>query len=107
MFHAVFLITIGLLFLGNNFGIFPWSIWANLIPYWPVLIIFAGIDAIFGRTRLGHFLAGVVNSVIFLAIIARVVGINFRPLNLIPLPKTNIYRIDQRVDNFNGRKGIF
>lgn len=116
MFHAVFLITIGLIFLGNNFGVVPWSTWQNLIPYWPVLIIFAGVDALLGKSGFGHFLAGIINSIIFLAIVARVVGFNFKPLRLIPLPKeqlpvelyfTNKNRVNQGFYNLNGRKGTF
>lgn len=90
MFQAIFLITIGLIFLGNNFAIIPWSVWSNLIPYWPMLLVFAGIDAIFGHSGFGRLLSGVVNSIIFLMIIARVFGFSYYFLKLIPLPRRNM-----------------
>jgi len=89
MFHAVFLITSGLLLLSNNFGYLPWSIWNNLIVYWPVLIIFAGIDIILDRSKTGNFVAGLINSVIFLLIIAKVIGFNLPFLNPVPSPRNN------------------
>lgn len=89
MFHAVFLISIGSLLLANNFGYLPWSIWQNLIVYWPVLIIFCGIDVILGKSATGKLIAGVINSIIFLLIIAKVTGFVLPFSNPIPLPKQN------------------
>lgn len=116
MFHAVFLITLGVLLLLNNFGFLPWNIWQNLVPFWPVFIIFAGIDTVFGKSRLGRFLSALINSIIFLSIVARVIGINFKPLEIIPLPSKNMPielffadedGVNQRFYNFHGRKGTF
>lgn len=76
MFHAVFLITTGGLLLSNNFGVLPWDIWQNLLPYWPTLIIFAGIDIVFGRSMVGRIFSGIISSVIFLVIVANVIGFN-------------------------------
>ncbi|MBL7036785.1 hypothetical protein ISR94_02995 [Candidatus Microgenomates bacterium] len=76
MFQAVFLITTGSLLLSNNFGFLPWNIWENLLPFWPVLIIFAGIDIVFGRSIVARVFSGIISSVIFLAIIANVIGFN-------------------------------
>ena len=117
MFHAVFLITLGFLLLSNNFGLLPWSIWNNLIPYWPVLFIFAGIDTIFGKSVAGRLLASAVNSIIFLAIVARVSGFDIDILRIIPLPKRDVpkqelFFTDENVihygfNNRNGRKNFF
>lgn len=87
MFNAIFLITIGLLLFLNNFGILPWSIWLSLFPFWPVLIIFAGVDAIFANSKVGKIISGLINTVIFLAIVAKVVGLDYPLINKIPLPK--------------------
>lgn len=94
MFHAVFLITIGSLLLSNNFGYIPWSIWDNLISYWPVLIIFIGIDIVLGKSSLGNLIAGVINSLIFLLIVAKVIGYSLPFKNPIPLPQKN-YEVPQ------------
>lgn len=87
MFHAVFLITIGLLLLMNNLGNLSWDIWGRLIPYWPVLIIFVGIDVILGKSKLGRFVASLINIIIFLTIITRVIGLQIPYLKNIPLPE--------------------
>ena len=87
MFNAIFLITIGSLLFLNNFGILPWTIWLSLYPFWPVLIIFAGIDAIFSNSKAGKIIAGLINTVIFIAIVAKVVGLDYPLINKIPLPE--------------------
>jgi hypothetical protein len=89
MFHAVFLITTGALLLANNFGYLPWTIWKDIIPYWPALIIFAGIDVIFGKTVFGKLVSGVINSIIFLLIITKAIGYNLPILNRLPTPRRN------------------
>lgn len=89
MFNAVFLITVGTLLFLNNFNILPWSIWANLFPFWPVLIIFAGIDAIFGKSLIGKIIASTINILIFLSIIAKVIGLDLPFINKIPSPPKN------------------
>lgn len=89
MFHAVFLITIGSLLLANNFGYLSWSIWQNLVAYWPILIVFAGIDIIFGKSTSGKLIAAIINILIFLLIVARVIGFSLPFKNPVPLPKNN------------------
>lgn len=39
-------IAIGLVLLGNTFGVIPWGVWWNVFTLWPVLLIAAGIDVI-------------------------------------------------------------
>ncbi|PKQ38086.1 MAG: hypothetical protein CVT59_02330 [Actinobacteria bacterium HGW-Actinobacteria-1] len=39
-------IAIGLIFLGNTFGVIPWGVWWNVFTLWPLLLIAAGIDVI-------------------------------------------------------------
>lgn len=89
MFNAVFLITIGTLLLTNNFGYISWEVWQGIFSYWPVLIIFAGVNVICGRTKTGDLIAGIINSIIFLLIIAKVIGFNLPFANPMPLPKNN------------------
>lgn len=44
------LIVLGAIFLLNNFGILPWSIWTNLWKFWPVLIILIGVEFLIGQS---------------------------------------------------------
>lgn len=48
-FTAIFLIILGIIFLLNNFGVFPWEIWQNIWKFWPILLILFGVEALLGR----------------------------------------------------------
>lgn len=43
------LISAGVVFLLNNLGVLPWSVWALLGRLWPLVLIAIGIDLIIGR----------------------------------------------------------
>lgn len=43
------LISAGVVFLLNNVGVLPWSVWALLGRLWPLVLIAIGIDLIIGR----------------------------------------------------------
>ena len=43
------LITLGIIFLLNNFGVLPWDIWTNIWKFWPVLLILVGAEALIGQ----------------------------------------------------------
>lgn len=43
------LILSGVVFLLNNLGILPWSIWLTLAQLWPVILILLGVDLLLGR----------------------------------------------------------
>jgi hypothetical protein len=49
LFGPVLLIGIGVLLLLNNFGIVDIDIWDLIFRFWPVLLIAAGLDLLFGR----------------------------------------------------------
>lgn len=45
----VILILAGIVLLLNTTGVIPWSVWADIGRYWPVLLIVSGLGIIFGR----------------------------------------------------------
>lgn len=48
------LLGAGLLLLLNNLQVLPWSIWQDLWPYWPVLLVLLGLEAfVTGRVAWG------------------------------------------------------
>jgi hypothetical protein len=51
MFGAIILIILGAIFLLNNFGILPWSIWRDLWRIWPLFLIFWGFQLIFSNSK--------------------------------------------------------
>ena len=48
------LLSAGVLLLLNNLGLLPWSIWRDLWPFWPLLLVFLGLEAfVTGRVAWG------------------------------------------------------
>jgi hypothetical protein len=43
------LISAGVVFLLNNLGVLPWSVWETLGRLWPLILIAIGIDLVIGR----------------------------------------------------------
>jgi hypothetical protein len=59
------LIALGVVFLLNNLGILPWSIWEVILRLWPILLIGIGLDLLLGRRSvLGSLLALILTSLI-------------------------------------------
>ncbi|MBN1915778.1 DUF4097 family beta strand repeat protein [Candidatus Dojkabacteria bacterium] len=73
---AFFLIFIGTLFLLSNFGVVPWWGWGSLWKFWPLFIIFAGIQLIIGRSRILNLVLGCLTFLILSLIITIVISIN-------------------------------
>ena len=48
-FGPILLITVGILFLGNNLGVIPGGGWGFIWKLWPVLLIIAGLDDLIRR----------------------------------------------------------
>ncbi len=49
-FTPFLLVGLGVIFLLNNFGILPWSIWMNLWKFWPLLLVLIGIEVFWGKS---------------------------------------------------------
>jgi len=63
----VILICLGILFLLNNLGVLPWSVWEMVFRLWPVLVIVAGLEILIGRRSV---LGSLVVLVLTLALVA-------------------------------------
>jgi hypothetical protein len=57
---AAILISLGVIFLLNNFGLLPWSVWADLWRLWPLVLVLIGLQIIFGSWRLTNLVITVV-----------------------------------------------
>lgn len=60
----VFLISLGVIVLLNNLNVIDWNIWLVLTRLWPLLLVVAGLDLIFGRR------SGIWNSIFIIVVIA-------------------------------------
>lgn len=81
---AVILIAIGSLFLLNNLGVINVD-WFNLLRYWPVLLILAGLDLIISRR---NPISSIIMAVVAIAAVSFIVfwsnaGSTFSPANMI------------------------
>lgn len=77
---AIFLIILGVIFLLNNLGYLSWTVWSALWRLWPVLLIFAGLEAIFKGSRLSEWVIFILGIVVF-AVIA-IAAINLSDGNM-------------------------
>jgi hypothetical protein len=68
-FWAVVLVSIGIIFLLNNFGLVPWEVWANIWRFWPVVLILWGVQLVFGRNWFSNLLVAVLGLGLVLAIL--------------------------------------
>jgi len=71
---AVILIAAGAVFLLNNFGLLPWSIWDTMWRFWPVFLIIWGLQVIFGRSWLASLLIGLLSLVLVAFFLVSVVS---------------------------------
>ena len=55
---AIFLISIGTLFLLNNFEIIPWSVWGDIWRFWPIFLVLSGLRLIIGRNLISNLIVG-------------------------------------------------
>lgn len=69
------LIVVGFLFLLNNLGIVPWSVWPTLARLWPVLLILLGIDFVLGR-RAG-ILGPAITAIVLVAVVVVSIAMTF------------------------------
>ncbi len=69
----VLLIVVGVVFLLNNAGVLPWSIWLTLARLWPVLLILLGIDILLGRR--GGVLGAAIVAVVLIGVVVGAIAL--------------------------------
>jgi hypothetical protein len=72
------LITIGILVLMANLGLLPFSFWELAYRYWPLILILAGLEMVFGRQSV---LGRLIVIIVWFAIIAGILWLSFSPGN--------------------------
>ncbi len=79
---AVWLISIGVIFLLNTLNILPWFVWAGFFAiianWWPLFIIAAGISVIFDNFTLGKIITGIFWYLLFVALFIAGVELAYR-----------------------------
>ncbi len=72
---AFFLIFLGLVFLLNTTGLITWEIWSVLLRFWPLLIIFAGLNLIVQESKVFRIIIGVISIIVFLLVFLFAIGV--------------------------------
>ncbi|HUX87919.1 MAG TPA: DUF5668 domain-containing protein [Chloroflexota bacterium] len=67
LFFPVLLIIVGIVFLLNNLGVLPWSIWMALAELWPVILILFGLELLLGQDK--PVLAAAIGAVVLVAVV--------------------------------------
>ena len=65
-----FLIFIGLVFLLNNLGFLPNSIWNEIWKFWPLIIIIIGIQVLFGKSPFARMIVLLLTLFVFAGVLA-------------------------------------
>ncbi len=68
------LLFIGILFLFNNFGLVPWSIWNGLWKFWPVVLILIGVKIFIGRSLFARILSTILLLFVFAGVLAYILN---------------------------------
>jgi hypothetical protein len=71
MIGALLLITLGILFLLNNFGVISWEVWNDLWRFWPVILILIGLELLAGKSRLASFIVFLIGLVLLAMVIIK------------------------------------
>jgi hypothetical protein len=67
---GLFLVFIGIVFLLNNLGLVPNTVWNELWKFWPILVILIGIRVLAGRNFVSRILITVITLFIFTGVLA-------------------------------------
>lgn len=78
---ALILISLGTFLLLNNFGLLTPDSWTLLFKLWPVLLILAGIQMIFGRGRATSLLITSIGIIILVVLISLLLAPNNPSVN--------------------------
>ena len=83
---GLFLVFIGIIFLLNNLGLVPSSVWNELWKFWPVLVILIGIRILGGKNIVSRIVISLLTLFVFAGVMAYILyyyGV-FRSLGITP-----------------------
>jgi hypothetical protein len=66
---ALIIVTIGIILLANNFQVLSWDIWFFIGRFWPVVVIFIGLNIFSGNSVFLRLITTLIGIIIILFII--------------------------------------
>ncbi len=79
------LLFAGVVLLLNSLGVLPWTIWSEMLKFWPILVILLGLKILLGSSVLAHTLINIIYFAVF-AYLLLFLLLKFAPDLLIWLP---------------------
>lgn len=76
IFGGIILITVGIIFLLNNFGLLPWSVWSILWRFWPLFLILGGLEILLGNNWFARFIFSLLTLITVGFILFQIVAVN-------------------------------
>ncbi len=70
LWFALVLIIVGLVLLLQNFDLVTPAIWQELIKFWPVLLMIAGLEIILGKSAVGQLLLVIITLGVLFVILS-------------------------------------
>lgn len=64
LFWGIVLITGGLLFLLNNFGLLSWDVWDTIWRFWPLFLVIIGLQIIIGKSLVAKIIIGFITLIL-------------------------------------------
>ncbi len=74
--NGLILVLIGIILLANTLGVLEWSVWLDIVRFWPLLLVSWGISLIFRGKRLSFLAPLIIFLGIILGVIAGYTGIS-------------------------------
>lgn len=81
-----FLIFVGTLLFLNVMGLAPWTIWEVLSRYWPLILVFIGLDVILGRSGFSNVISFIIAFAFFATILGAIL-VKVFPQAVVWLPR--------------------
>ena len=69
IFSALDLITVGIVLLLNTTGVVSWKIWIELLRFWPLFLVSAGIGILFDFSNWSKVIGKILSYLLFLAML--------------------------------------
>ena len=99
---ALILIFLGTIMLLNSLGMVSWEIWFVIMRFWPVILVFSGLELIFGKYAITKYLMSIF-AILVLSSIGLVAVYNSNPALLkqfyITLPESVASMIEIPIDH--------
>jgi len=65
-FWGIVFLSIGVIFLLNNFGILSWDVWDILWKFWPIFLIVVGLQIILGKSLIAKMIISLISILLVL-----------------------------------------